>query len=430
MKIRLLILAFLSAPAALLAQPYDTKAEIMADIAKAGGKYYAYEMVPQQMTAAPAGYKPFYISHMGRHGSRYALGNKVYSDLYVFFSKADSAGVLTAEGKALKRRYDAFYKLVAYREGELTRKGQEQHRFIASRMYADFPEVFEGKTAGSAISTSSHRVLVSMHSFLDEIKSLDPDFSCEVDYGRIYLPVLMPNSYDSPQRVHSVRLPKDVRRQQSGFEKASYDYDGITRRWFTDVDFVRKNFKGRRNLIRNLNVVIMDISSLDNPGPDNFMDVFSSEELYGIWRAGNFRDYLRYGRAPQVDNSVVKAMAVCAEDFISKAEEDFRSGLALRLRFSHDVAMMPLMAYLKVNGFGAEISDPDEVEKWFRNFEIPMACNFQLVFFRNAKGNIIIKPLLNGKEATLPISQAAPSFYSWKDFKAYCLGLQKEAEGK
>ena len=37
----------------------------------AAGIYVAYSVTEQPFVAPPRGYKPFYISHYGRHGSRY-----------------------------------------------------------------------------------------------------------------------------------------------------------------------------------------------------------------------------------------------------------------------------------------------------------------------------------------------------------------------
>ena len=38
---------------------------------KYGGVYYAYQAPKVKYTPVPKGYKPFYISHYGRHGSRW-----------------------------------------------------------------------------------------------------------------------------------------------------------------------------------------------------------------------------------------------------------------------------------------------------------------------------------------------------------------------
>ena len=47
--------------------------EIKADIDKAGGVYFMYPFDTPSATPAPKGYEPFYISHYGRHGSRWLL---------------------------------------------------------------------------------------------------------------------------------------------------------------------------------------------------------------------------------------------------------------------------------------------------------------------------------------------------------------------
>ncbi|MBR3726803.1 MAG: histidine-type phosphatase, partial [Prevotella sp.] len=41
--------------------------------------YYAYPGPEQhKLTPAPKGYEPYYISHYGRHGSRYLIGKNDY----------------------------------------------------------------------------------------------------------------------------------------------------------------------------------------------------------------------------------------------------------------------------------------------------------------------------------------------------------------
>ena len=47
-----------------------------------GGVYYAYPIESgiekPQLQSAPEGYKPFYISHYGRHGSRWVTNDNRY----------------------------------------------------------------------------------------------------------------------------------------------------------------------------------------------------------------------------------------------------------------------------------------------------------------------------------------------------------------
>ena len=53
-----------------------------------GSIYYAYPAPPSTYTPASAGYEPFYISHYGRHGSRWmtAVIRKLSVSLILFIN--------------------------------------------------------------------------------------------------------------------------------------------------------------------------------------------------------------------------------------------------------------------------------------------------------------------------------------------------------
>ena len=66
----------------------NTQEEIAADIERTGGVHYLYPMNQPAPTKAPKGYKPFYVSHVGRHGARFALGGTVYEEILAVWNKA------------------------------------------------------------------------------------------------------------------------------------------------------------------------------------------------------------------------------------------------------------------------------------------------------------------------------------------------------
>ena len=75
-----------------------TREEIFNDIATTGGVYYAYPGPSGVQTKAPKGYEPFYISHYGRHGSRWLIADEDYVRVMEVFEKAHAAGALTDLG--------------------------------------------------------------------------------------------------------------------------------------------------------------------------------------------------------------------------------------------------------------------------------------------------------------------------------------------
>ena len=74
--------------------------EIQKNVLLSASNYMAYPGPTQQkLTPAPRGYKPFYLSHYGRHGSRFHSKPSFYNAPYHVLAKADSLGKLTATGK-------------------------------------------------------------------------------------------------------------------------------------------------------------------------------------------------------------------------------------------------------------------------------------------------------------------------------------------
>ncbi len=417
-KLTLSIVLIISCGAVLFAQdPQWAKQDVLAESSRWGGTFGLYPEGQPLPPRPPKGYKPFYISHMGRHGSRFVDGRRFYPKMLEIWKTADERGQLTPEGRAFYRAYADVFPRLLYHEGILTRKGQEQHRRIARQIYRNYPELFKGKTKAELLSTESSRVLVSMMCCVDELNTLDPDLSFHVDYGRPYYSMLIPESYDNPYFRRMEPFTEEALGKYERFAAEVYDEDAVIGRWFTSTDSLGLE---KDSFMYDMMQLVSDFSNLDFTVSETLTEVFTPDERYAIWRVQNYSDYMYTGVAPGVDPRRMLEMSVTAKDIIDRFEEDRANGVALRMRFSHDTALAPLVSYLGVNGMDARIEDPYEVEKVWRSYDIPMACNFQLVFFRSKKApdDILIQALLNGFCATLPLPEVAPGFYRWSDFKA------------
>ena len=84
-RITILILALLSVTA--MAQRTGVREEVLADWNKCSGLDCVYDLSPKASTPAPCGYEAFYISHYGRHGSRYAYTAKAYTVFFKLLKK-------------------------------------------------------------------------------------------------------------------------------------------------------------------------------------------------------------------------------------------------------------------------------------------------------------------------------------------------------
>ncbi|MBO5979263.1 MAG: hypothetical protein J6Q12_02385 [Bacteroidales bacterium] len=136
--------------------------------ARAASNYQSYEFVETELTPAPKGYKPFYISHYSRHGSRYHTGESYFRLCMPEMAVCDSLGILSEEGKAWYNEAKTVYCEHKGMFGMLTTLGSQEQDGIGSRIWERFPEVFSGKNGRTEIRNRSTRVqrsIVSMTSF-------------------------------------------------------------------------------------------------------------------------------------------------------------------------------------------------------------------------------------------------------------------------
>ena len=68
---------------------------------RAGVNTHIYEFIDAVCTPAPKGYKPVYLSHYGRHGSRNDSDQTGYDYVVEILKQAQAEGILTEDGAAL-----------------------------------------------------------------------------------------------------------------------------------------------------------------------------------------------------------------------------------------------------------------------------------------------------------------------------------------
>ena len=99
----------------------DARARLQENPERYGGVHHSYE-APAVVTDTPApkGYEPFYVSHYGRHGSRYMTSMNSVTRVSHLFDGLDSLGVLSAEGVALHEALKALEQSHEDQAGYLT----------------------------------------------------------------------------------------------------------------------------------------------------------------------------------------------------------------------------------------------------------------------------------------------------------------------
>ena len=161
----------------------------------------------------------------------------------------------------------------------------------------------------------------------------------------------------------------------------------------------------------------------------SLMDLFTKDELFGMWTAYNASWLVDCGLVPGSTPSYLQQKEV-RDTIESVADRVIRAGKPdLTLRFSHDSSVLPL-AYLiglkETQGLPAASmyagrNDPANVYKYVSIDKIiPMAGNIQLVFYRkDGSDDILVKFLLNENETSIPVKTDCAPYYHWADVKRY-----------
>ena len=405
MKKMLILLALL--PAMLMAQRPNVMDELKADPKKSYGNDYPYLFQPEQLTAAPEGYKPFYISHYGRHGSRYYWSDKLYQELDTLMKQAGKLHLLTAEGEAFRKRFnDALPELNA-RWGELSEAGWQQHQNIAAAMANNFPEIFQKGKHVTAVSSLQGRCVISMASFCLELKQHCPWIEIRQESSRTTLDAVVPDDRQNPNRKDFPTLRP--RYEQSAIKVAQDE--SLNQR------ILNRMFKSAEGLSLSPQQIVDDLknmyTSLVSIGHEGMMgSIVTDEDMLSQWEVSNLGSY-SWVFGPQLRTiPILNDILSKAEAAINGTNEDVAN-----LRFGHDSYLGPLTVLMGINGSDKDPEDPREVKYIYQNFETCKAGNIQLVFYRNAQNDVLVKCVLNGREASLPVPTTQFPYYRWTDFQ-------------
>lgn len=404
-------------------QAQSVKEEIYQNINRAGGGYLAYPVKTSLNTPPPSGYEPFYISHYGRHGSRYLISDKDYIQTHELLVKAEKAGALTELGKSVKLRFDTIAPMCKGHGGDLSAVGVGQQKAIAARMFKAFPQVFKGNVEISARATLSPRCILSMDAFCESLKELNSNLDITRESSERYLYYL---NYHSPESNAFTSDKGPWREEFRKFQNRHTHPDRLMTSLFSDKDFVEKEVHPD-DLMWALYWVAVDMQ--DIPTNISFYDLFTPDELYELWQVPNLRYYIKDGNYTPSHGMLLDNASALLNNIVVSADEAIKSEkTSATLRFGHDGNLIPLVGLMGLDGCYQSISDMEKVKDIFCDFKIsPMAANMQMIFFRNKKNHddVIVKFMLNEREIGIPIPTPSFPFYKWDDVKTYFNGLIK-----
>ena len=346
------------------------------------GVYRTYDFdAPRVDEPAPKGYEIFCLSHYGRHGSRFLYNEAEYDTLNVVLNRE----CLTAFGEKVRDKFNENYPLLKGRAADLTELGQKQHRQLARRMMEDYPDLFRKGSEVYAFSSDRTRCMMSMYSFLDELRMRSNGLDIQAEYNSNYLKYLRAQHPE----------PFDIK----GFLRDNFDPQPLFKRLFTAPEKAMAS-TDPWNFAQEMYYYA---SHLEGAGlEDSFWsDVLSNDEVNAIHRVENEKFSYNRGALLPANQTVAR---IGLSHIIQTADDDIASGKSIvRLRFGHDTMIMSLMTLMGLSPFdGTRINSSD----------VPMASNIRFVFAKDRKGDVLVKVQYNESDVM--------SWTDWSEFRDYC----------
>lgn len=374
-----------------------------------------------RQTLPPANKHPFYLSHYGRHGSRYLNKRSAYDMPYEMLCKADSMGQLTALGKQVKQQLQEIINDSEGRWGDLSDIGKQQLRNIASRMMKNYPEIFEGQANVQARSTTVNRCVMSMGTTVQQLAALNPKLNIDMNASKRdfwYLNHQDLQLRDSMKSKHATRV-------YDAYSKPREENPRLMKLLFTHPESLDKSISSKW-----LNYYLLK-TALIQPNTHTeyntlLMDLFTTEDFYQLWQVENAWWYIQHGGSLLNGGCQPYSQRYLLRKMITEADSCIRlKKPGAQLRFGHETVVLPLACLLGINGFDLQTANLDELESsgWWAGLVFPMASNIQFVFYRQDffDNDVVFKVLLNEQEATLPIETDIAPYYHWRDFRRYYL---------
>ena len=398
--------------------------ELRADVLRAAGLHYAQPVLASPHdTPPPAGKTPFYISHFSCPSAYYLERQEYYDDPYMTLASADSLGKLTDIGREVLCSVKQLRNEAREKTGELTEVGKQQAREMARQLTLRLPEMFTDNTFVDGRSVVENHCLLTMGEAALEI-------------SRAHQPM---NMYiNASRRTISWLDPQDkVLEEQRKNPDAMARYAEFTTRWAPDDQRLMRVLFNDADYAAGIDAAALSRQLFDLAGSPhyaaplatqhfNLFDLFTPEDIHRHWMRRNAWAYIRYGgcmlnggQQPYIQRQPLWNL-IHQGDSIMKLDYP-----VVHLRYTHENVVMSLVCLLELDGYGVQTSCLDSLEAYgWADYRIsPLGGSMIMVHYRTDKNDPdpLVRVLLNGREAQLPIASDCAPYYHWQDVKRYYL---------
>lgn len=392
---------------------------------------------------APAGYVPFFINYIGRHGARHATGTAELQRLDTFLQEAADANALLPDGQRLHRMVRVLLQVEGnYPAGRLTAIGEAEQFHIGRDMGQGYPDVVrQPDDCLEVMSTSEARTVQSAEQFLKGLASASHCITRTPDDSiRLRFFSLSP-AYRDFEKKGAWKQAQARLESADSYQSANA---AILRRLF-DTTWAAHLLQGQLFPFKTPGAFSMAMYAAAvlapglkeelqlagyRPEDADIFSLLSPQEAAALDFVDAARDYFVKGPGLDAEGIQVRVAAPLLADFVQSSDEWLADGKkGADLRFAHAETIAPLAAIMGCEGADSAVTDPFRyAEVWRSDRLMGYSANIQWVFYRRSNrprpagdDDCLLKVLYNERPIHLPVPTSQYPYYSWKQVREYYL---------
>ena len=399
--------------------------EMRADRRRAAGMHYALTLHEVHDTPPPAGKKPFYVNHYGCPSAYYLERPEYYDDPYRTLSRADSLGKLTETGKQALRKVAQLRREARDRTGELTEAGKLQAKELSRILIDRLPEMFTDQTYVDIRSIVQNHCLLTMGEAGLQMSFTHQPLRMNMSASHRSIPWMNPQD----KRLEALRDDTTAMARYSEFAaRWAPDHTHLLTTLFNDAEYAKTIDAAAlsRQLFDLAGSTQYIQEKVSKEAGMSLYDLFDLEDLHRHWMRRNAWAYIRYGGCTLNGGHQPYIQRKPLWNLIHQGDSIMGLDIpVVHLRYTNESTVMSLICLLELNGFGVKTGDLDSLETlgWVDYRIAPLGGSMMMIHYRTDQNDPdpLVRILLNGQEARLPIESDLAPYYHWKDVKRYYL---------
>ena len=316
---------------------------------------------------------------------------------------------LTSEGDSLLLEVRRVADYHDGMDGRLTRVGEAEQHELGRRIYERYRPVFRKGSKRVRVELSTvPRSIVSGMCFVQTLTSLQPDLRFSFDTGEKFFAYIN-NTASKPTRakINALRDSLNALTVSDGEE--------FCRRVFKDPA-AGLSLLGDPDEFQHLVWKCAGEGKASGVEADMFRHL--PESVVRKWWADEIRNlYLCHGNSLEYGEERMELAKPLIRVMMHQAQEVLETdSVCADLKFGHDYPLIATAGYFGLEGVGDRLSWKDLPDAWADPMNIPFATNFQMVCYRNRKGDVLVKFVYNGRERLLrDLTPFSGPYYRWDE---------------